>query len=309
MLKRRIGQFLGLILIAVGAVVVTPTAALADYIYCPPDSGPCYIVVTGSGGGGGGGGGGSGGGGGTAKCFDPQLGQIPCHKAGLGWYNPTDGCYYDRLDLSINDPIWGSHDPSKGDMYNVWCWAGAAAGWELSGIRYLTNAPPGYGGLPSPLQLALRAINNLPIRGAVIGSAPGSATSGRAGLVGLHVWLWTAVRADTWGPAEATASVPGLSVTAVANATKIVWTMGDRGSVTCKNPGTPYKSSYGDKASPNCGYVYKTSSRNQSGGRYAIVATTYWHVTWSGGGDSGYVDIQRTSNTTLRIDELQAVTK
>jgi len=98
-----------------------------------------------------------------------------------------------------------------------------------------------------------------------------------------------------------------LTVTATGRAARITWNMGDGTTVTCSNPGTAYKPSYADSASPNCGYVYKKSSRYQSGGRYTITATTRWNVTWSGGGRSGTVTVDRTTTTSVRIDELQVV--
>ncbi|HCT76687.1 MAG TPA: hypothetical protein DGT23_08895 [Micromonosporaceae bacterium] len=222
----------------------------------------------------------------------------------MGWFNHTDACYYNRLDLSIGDPLWGGNDPANGFMYAVHCWQGASAGWVLERFRYLTRSPPGYGGLPSPLSLALQAINRLPITGPDIGLAPDPAGSG---LVGLPVWMWTRVSAATWGPSSATASVPGLSVTATARADHIIWSMGDGTVITCGSPGAAYQTSYGDSASPNCGHKYLQPSRGQTSGRYQITATTRWTVTWSGGGRSGTVAINRSSSTSLRINELQVV--
>ena len=154
--------------------------------------------------------------------------------------------------------------------------------------------------------MAAQAINQLPIQGPQIETAPNSAGSG---LVGLPVWLWTAVSGATWGPTSATASVPGLSVTATARATKIEWDMGDGHSVTCANPGTPYAASFGGQPSPTCGYVYTASSHGTSGGRFTITGVTTWQVDWAGGGESGVITVTRQSTSSVRIDELQVVTR
>ena len=299
-LRRRLAE-----LVAAVVLIVSEKPAHADYIQCPPVSGPCYIVVTGGGSGGGGGGSGGGGGGGQL-CFDPQLGQIPCYRAGLGWYNQTDGCYYDRLSLPANDPAWQGNDPANGFMYNVWCWGGASAGFVLTASRYLTSPPPGYGGGPTPMELAVQAINRLPIRGPAIGLAP--AATG-VGLVGLPVWMWSARNANTWGPISASASAGGITVTATARGQKIVWSMGDGSSVTCTSTGTRYQASFGNRTSPTCGYRYTRPSRSRPGGRYTITATTTWRVTWSGGGESGVVTVTRASTSSVRIDEMQVVTQ
>ena len=99
------------------------------------------------------------------------------------------------------------------------------------------------------------------LAGPAIGMTP---DPGRAGLVGVPVWLWTAVMPTTWGPNSATASVPGLSVTATAQASKIVWDMGDGIKVTCANPGTAYYT--GGVESPTCEHIYRTSSAGQPRG-------------------------------------------
>ncbi|NUR72222.1 MAG: hypothetical protein HOU81_15520 [Hamadaea sp.] len=290
-------------------VVAGASPAQADYIYCPPDNGPCYIVVTGGGSGGSGGGGG-GGGDGTAKCRD-ETGEIPCYRDSMGWYNQAEGCYYDRLTLPPGDPAWGGHDPNKGSLYQKWCYDGGAAGYVNSGIVYLTSPPPGYGGLPSVLEIALRAINALPIAGPDIGLAP---RPGGSGLVGLPVWMWTEQRPETWGTQSATASVPGLSVTARATSVRISWEMGDGSTKVCGNPGTPYTPAAGGSASRTCGYQYTEPSRDQRIpghlGRYRVVGTTTWHVEWTATtGETGELDVTRSSTTYIRIDEMQVVTR
>jgi hypothetical protein len=147
-------------------------------------------------------------------------------------------------------------------------------------------------------------MQRLRLDGAQIAMAPPAASV----LVHVPVWLWTPVSAVTWGPASATAAVAGLSVTATARATRIVWQMGDGHAVTCTGPGTPYQASYGAAASPTCGYVYQRASAHQPGGAFTLTATTTWQVDWTGGGQAGALTTTRTSTSRVRIGELQVVT-
>lgn len=157
-------------------------------------------------------------------------------------------------------------------------------------------------------QVAIREFAKLPIKGPQIGIVP-EAHDGSAGLVGLPVWLWTDVTPQTWGPYTATAAVPGLTVTATATAVRITWNMGDGRQVVCNNPGTRYQASYGNAASPTCGYRYARSSRSQPGGKYTVTGTTNWVVNWAGGGQTGTIQQTRQTQTTITIDELQVVTQ
>jgi hypothetical protein len=164
------------------------------------------------------------------------------------------------------------------------------------------------GGGVSVEAIALRAIELLPLRGPVIGIAP---RPGGSGLVGLPVWMWTSVTPSTWGPVEATASVPGVAVTARAQASRITWSMGDGAAVVCAGPGTPYERRYGTRSSPTCGHLYVRASRDRPRGIYPVAATTTWIVSWSivGGDLGGTVVTTRRSTTAVRINELQVVTE
>jgi hypothetical protein len=137
--------------------------------------------------------------------------------------------------------------------------------------------------------------------------APGIAAS-PAGeqLVNLPTWLWLS---GGWVPVSATASVPGVSVTAVATPTSVVWSMGDGGTVRCDGPGTAFRVGVDPAApSPDCGYTYRSSSAGQPTQAFPVAATVHWTVTWSGAGQSGtFPDLTTTSSTTVRVAEAQAL--
>ncbi|MFF7982860.1 ATP/GTP-binding protein [Streptomyces sp. NPDC007901] len=179
------------------------------------------------------------------------------------------------------------------------------------GVRDAVYRPPiwiadtprnGGAAQPTPAQLAEVARRQLRLSSPRIRANPADEQ-----LVGLPTWLWLA--RGEWKAVSATASVPGVSVTAVARPGSVVWTTGDGNSVTCKGPGTPYGSGAGAKsASPDCGYTYLTSSAGQPQGAFAVSATVHWTVTWSGAGQTGvYPDMTTTSNADFRVAESQAL--
>lgn len=278
-------------------LIATPAKAELD---CPK-VGPCTVIVENPGGPGTGGGSGGGGGGGEQICRDPHDRVIDCYSPGKGWWDSVNSCYWRRLDPQppATDPLWDGHTPADGAIYHQLCpYGGSWIGRDQD--TFQSAPPPGYGGLPSPETLAARAINTLPITGPQIRTAPDAAGTG---LVGMPTWLWTEVNVNTWGPQTASASVPGMTVTATARALRIEWQMGDGGSVTCTGPGTPYRAEYGASQSPSCSYAYAGP------GRYTITGVTTWQVDWAGGGRSGTVTVTRQSSSNLTISELQVVTK
>lgn len=230
---------------------------------------------------------------------------VACQDDLWGWFSNQDGCYYRALSEqpAADNWIWRRY-PDGGTVYQRECLL-PAGGSSSSGWVVLPDAPAGFGSVTiTPADLAVRAVEQLDLRGPAIGTAPPSTATG---LVGVPVWLWTAVSPSTWGPTSATASVPGLSVTATAKATRMVWDMGDGSTVTCTSPGTPYDRSYGGVTSPTCGHVYARSSAGQPDEAYPVTATTTWEVSWSGGGASGVITVTRSSSTSLRVGELQVL--
>lgn len=153
----------------------------------------------------------------------------------------------------------------------------------------------------SPEQVAQIARERLRLPTPVIAASPAGDQ-----LVNLPTWLWLA---GSWQAVSATASVPGVSVTATAVPISVTWSMGDGGTVTCTGPGTSYATSADPaSASPDCGYTYRTSSASQRGETFEVTATVDWTATWSGAGESGAFPTMTTSATVaFRVAESQAV--
>ncbi|MER7690506.1 hypothetical protein [Streptomyces sp. NPDC097610] len=258
-----------------------------------------------------------GGGGGSAKCYIEwdNIGEVPCYDADMGWFNPAGQCYWEILEpqpaKDAADWEWGTAAPAtdaeraKGKVYNVTC---PGAGRELmGGSTWSLNPPPGFGGGPTAEELAQEAIKKMRLLGADIGSAP---KAGKTGLVGMPVWIWNNKAPRTWGPVTASASAPGITVTATANVKKIVYTMGDGGFEVCTTAGTPYEKRFGGQPSPDCGYRYTKTSNSQPGKAFTITAITTWTVHWTGGGQEGDITTTREAEPAqITIGEAQAVAK
>ena len=307
---------LSLAVIAAGVLVSAP--AHASYLNCPPPGSPaahqhCTVEVGSPPGGGGGGGNGGIVGGGTEVCH-PRVPKVDvCWLDGLGWYNPTELTWYLLMapQPAVSDPIWAGHTGGAVYIARSTC---SQQNCNIAPVLmppvevWLPTPPEGFGGADYPLNAAAEAINALDIFGADITSAPQRAQAGGIGLVGLPVWLWTPRTPTTWGPQSATATIPGVSATAVAQAQSITWSMGDGHTVTCDNPGTPYQPSDTDQPSPTCGYRYQTPSRNQPNDIYLVTALTTWMIIWTAtNGAHGWVTVTTTASTTIHIDEMEVV--
>ncbi len=247
--------------------------------------------------------------GGGSRGDDDQRAQSGDGEVGGQEQEPRD-CQVVRADPQppSADPDWQGRDPETTTMYREVCLWGAAPRQGLTGA--VTNEPVLVGegeapeAVPSPVQLAQQAVDQMLLEGPDIGITP--APDGE-GTVGVPTWMWTSPGATTTGPNEASASAGGVTVTAVATAESIVWDMGDGTEVACLPPGTPYDGSAGMAESPDCGHVYSTASGDQPGGRYTVTATTTWAVPWDGGGQSGTITTTRSSTVDIAIGELHAV--
>ncbi|MFJ2191654.1 ATP/GTP-binding protein [Kitasatospora sp. NPDC087861] len=233
--------------------------------------------------------------------------QWPCGNAELGWFNNADGCYWRQLATqpAAGDPSWAGHQPGDGAVYSVVCLT-PDGGMSPSPDQWLQNPPPGYGGGVDLAALAQQAVDTMQLTGPQIGMAP---APGSTGLVGMPVWMWTAVSPTAWGPNTKSVTAGAVTVTATAHATQIAWSMGDGHTVTCTGPGTPYDPSYGAHPSPDCGHTYTSTSARQDKGKFHVGAVTTWSVDWTGAGRQGHLTLTRTSAADVAVAEAQAVVK
>lgn len=296
-----------IVLLAAGATLLGTGTASAD-TRCQQtnkSTGECILwVETGSPGGGAGGSGGEGkpagstsgpkdSGSGNSCYWDPAkqgvagppAGPVPCTSPYGTWSNDRN-CYVEAYDPPPppGDPAWEGHEPDDGAVYN--CYQPQTSLL----VTFWSQTPPEAAEAgPSPREVALMAIEKMNLRAIDIGITP-EAGDDRVGLVGMPVWLWVNDPGpSTFGPATASASAGGITVSATARVHEITWDMGDGTQVVCRSAGTPYEPRFGKRKSPNCGHVYEKSSAHQRGEKYTVTATSDWVITWAGAGQTGTI--------------------
>ncbi|MGW3498297.1 ATP/GTP-binding protein [Streptomyces sp. NPDC001020] len=176
-----------------------------------------------------------------------------------------------------------------------------------NGLMTYFGAEPGANApTVDPAVLAQQAVDKMKLAGPDIASPR---AAGRY-TVGVPVWMWVNRSATTYGPNSASATAGGVTVTATAEVSKIVWSMGDGSSVTCTGPGTPYSASNGMAESPTCGHVYSQTSAGQPSGKYQLTATSTWAIKWqvaAGGGETGQLTETRQTQMQVATGEVQVV--
>jgi hypothetical protein len=116
-------------------------------------------------------------------------------------------------------------------------------------------------------------------------------------LVGIPTWMWVDQPSQaTFGPATASATAGGVTVTATAKVTSVTWDMGDGTRVQC-GQGTPYGPGFGAQESPTCGHTYRRP------GQYPVTATSHWAVDWTGAGQSGRITFDLAGTSAVRVAE------
>jgi hypothetical protein len=158
----------------------------------------------------------------------------------------------------------------------------------------------------NPTFLVQQAVAHLTLDGPRIGMSP---PSNRPQIVNVSTWLWIS---GGWRGRSVTATAGRVTATATAVPYKVVWNMGDGRSVTCRGPGTEYKSNEPASAqSTTCSYTYSKPSSTVPGGRFTVTATVYYQVTWvargaPGGGNLGLV-AGPTARTTVLVEQAEAL--
>lgn len=235
---------------------------------------------------------------------DPAPGPVPCSNEGRYWSN-SNQCYVGRLDEQppAGDPAWEGREPGDGAIYS--CDQPQAG---LLTLIWSDDAPPNSGVGPTPRDVAQLAIQQMDLQAINIGITP-EPGSGSVGLVGMPVWMWADnPDSHTFGPITQSASAGGITITATARVFRITWDMGDGSKVVCPTAGTPYRSSYGNKSSPDCGHVYRKSSSTKSGAKYSVRAISDWVITWQGAGQTGTIQLNGLTRTTeISVGEAQVL--
>ncbi len=236
--------------------------------------------------------GGSGGGDGGPGCQDTSGRAVPCYIAGKGWY----------------DGGWCWWQPATGDLLADLvsrlgaarppeAWFTASCGDPVSGVWSDTTMYALMDVSTGVEQLAQQAVRSLVLPAPAIRLNPSPPA---AQLIHVPTWLW--LDPSSWGSRTATASVPGMSVTATAVPVSVHWSTGDGGGVTCQGAGTPWTGGDPMAESPDCGHTY---TRHSGPGVFTLRATITWEVTWAGAGATG-TEPALTSTATADIRVIRA---
>jgi hypothetical protein len=235
---------------------------------------------------------GDGGSGGVSRCHDFVGEAAPCFIQKWGW-NGGDGCYYYKPASEPWAQSFGAPTPPAA-WYEGWC-GSVATGFSVVTRMRIFGSPPGQALLVAEAVKRLR----LPAPAIRLNPAPPAAQ-----VVHLPTWLW--LDPSSWATRTATASVPGLSVTATATPVSVRWSTGDGATLTCPGAGTPWTDGTDPrKASPDCGHTYTVTSGQ---GTFRVTATTTWTVSWAGGGASGTEPaLTSTASADLKVAGLPTV--
>ncbi len=219
--------------------------------------------------------------------------------SGEGGSGSDANCTYEPAVLSAGTVAGlGGQPAGPGGWFFKTCVLPDGTVMAFPGPVWVAGAAP----VASPDVLARQARSRLNLPDVVIYLNPAGDQ-----LVNLPTWL--SLDPGSWGPRSATASVPGISVTATARPVKAEWSLGDGGSVTCTGPGSVWQAGTDPMASsPDCGYTYRRSSAGAPGNAYTVRVTVTWEVTWAGAGRSGTVPgLTTTGTVTTRVAESQAL--
>ena len=241
-------------------------------------------------------------GGSVSACTNSSFGAnepVPCEADGGYWSNEKQ-CYVKLADPQPpkDNPVWQGR--TTGAIYGCTVGAGGAA-WPSASV-WSDSAPAGPAAPVDPAAVAQTIVTQIELRAITIGMVP-EEFAGSMGVVGLPVWMWVDTPSEqTYGPMTRSASLGGVTVTATATVSKVLWEMGDGGVVTCTTSGTPFTQGHGGQSSPDCGYTYARQ------GTYTVRATSYWSVDWtSNTGVSGSIPLQFGQSRIVQIGEIQVV--
>ncbi|WP_243398975.1 hypothetical protein [Cryobacterium zongtaii] len=251
---------------------------------------------------------------GPVECLDKQLNgssEVITCQIDVGYWSNARQCYQ-----RLADPQ--SPPPEGFDPVGAWydCSPPPAPACSPTGqvcldqwgtSNWLLTPPPGITTL-TPGQAARSLVASFALTGITVGFAPDPTVAGSKSYVGVPIWMWAANPTPlSYGPYVQSTTLGGVTITATAQVSSIVWNMGDGTTVACANAGTPFVVAYGAVDSPTCGHRYARTSAAQPGGTFPITATSQWQVSWEGGGESGVIPLTTTATSAVRINEIQSV--
>jgi hypothetical protein len=219
-------------------------------------------------------------------------------------------CTYSPVELSESAGFdLAPGGPTPGEWYLVQC-PGTAERAEWIPTGPVAPAPAA-AVAASPAAAAARAAASI-----VLPSPPLEINPAPFSIVNFATWL--AVAPGMWHPYRATATVGGITATAVATPVSVVWTMGDGGVVVCDGPGTVFNPALPlGQQTTSCSYTYQRSSYGEpsgdgdpNDGAFPVTATVTWRVTWTAVGAPGggsLPSLHTSSTVAVRVEQVESV--
>jgi hypothetical protein len=202
--------------------------------------------------------------------------------------------------------------PTPGGWYEVKCSGDGVESDQAEWIPDPSTAPVAARVLPvSPAAAADQAVASLVL-------PPPSAEVNPAAFSVVNLPTWLAVDPAIWHPYQATATVGGVTATAVATPETVIWSMGDGGLVECPGPGSLYNPALPQsEQSTSCAYTYQRSSEGEpsadgdpNDGAFAVTATVSWKVTWTAVGAPGggiLPSLHTATTVAVRVEQVESV--
>lgn len=217
---------------------------------------------------------------------------VECETS-LGTWSQSRQCYVMTAapQPPATDPVWAGR--TEGAVYTC---TGADRVGDIPVYNFWSLDPPAD---VDPLALAEAAVASMQLRAVDIATNPTDTS-----VVNLETWLWVdEPDGRTVGPLTRSASAGGVTVTATASMQRIVWDTGDGEQVVCDGPGIEWSA---DAPASACTHTYARASVS---GAYTLAATSYWTVAWEGGGATGTIEFDLTSEAQLDVAEVQALVR
>jgi hypothetical protein len=255
-------------------------------------------------------------GGNTATVGVSSSSSSPGHSGGVAPQSSGRGigpsCTYVPVELAASAGFdLSPGGPKPGNWFLVKC-AGSAGveevQWIPTGASTPAVAPANASG---PGDAAAQAAASIHLESPSIQVNPAEFS-----LVNLPTWL--ALDPDEWHADQASATVGGITATAVATPETVSWSMGDGGEENCVGPGAEFDPNLAASVqSTSCSYTYRRSSSgepssdgNPNDGAFAVTATVMWRVTWTAVGAPGggaLPPLHTRSTTAIRVEQVESV--
>lgn len=223
---------------------------------------------------------------GETRVCTTAFGRVVACTSSLGTW--TGDCYARPADPQppLTDPIWAGR--TEGTI--VVCTAPSLGTYFARTYSWVPDTT-----LPDPADLAREAAALLDLAPPPLVMTPPPNLADPNVLINRPAFFtFSDVGPSVFGPVSATASDGGLIVTVTARLDQITIDVGDGTTIAC-SPSQVRASPGWAAPSSVCSYTWTRTSTDQRDGTFHITGTSYWDITWSGGGQRGTLSRSTTA--------------